>query len=213
MFYMERLIIDTINNEPNRVISVIYLYKNRLTLYKETDLRCEEMILKGLLNECIDYFHLLNNNNLSLNIINSIGYRSGKIYLTSNNFTKHNTPYNQKDFLNFLNDFQTRTRNYIRKQTSFFSRFYKKFSNKIPITIINSSEEEVFNKIIDFLLSIINKTTIPINDTLPKPTLQEYKLLKIYKPEIKLLNKEVINNLINKLIKRINQSELLSYFD
>ncbi|KAF7702784.1 tRNA dimethylallyltransferase [Cucumispora dikerogammari] len=242
-FYIQRYI-ATLSDTEHPTALIHLHHTNRQTHYKQTDLRCEKMILKNLLNECVTYYSFLMDNENSLNIINSIGYRDGKefvkcvkqgielyelktCFLDSGckevNCPTHNTVNIINDipaelitsliprFYTFLNTFKRRTRNYIRKQISYFNTFYLKHSESLPILIVsdyNMNENDINNNklIINNIISFINnplKYKSISNEIMSNKINNNFKLMKEYKSSTVLLKEDVVFNLIRDLIKFI----------
>ncbi|KAF7684597.1 tRNA dimethylallyltransferase [Astathelohania contejeani] len=171
-----------------------FLVCDRRILFRKTDLRCEIMVENGLLEEIA----VLQKNGFDEYCIGSrgIGYRDGMIFINKLKSTKSYSQEMYNDFLHFLKCFQRRTRNYIRKQETFFR-------NKKYIWIncdkfdAKSIIKEVINGKLKGLEEIHNESCNVNNKCFNKMKTYQTEL-KIYNSEIKI--KKVINNLI-KLLK------------
>jgi len=89
-----------------------FLYYPRERLYSRIDLRCEEMLHKGFLDEVRE----LEKKGLRQNISASqaIGYRQALEYLS--------TPQTPQDYQNFVTEFKKATRHYAKRQFTWFRK-------------------------------------------------------------------------------------------
>ncbi len=104
--------------KPQKIESDIYdfrcwfLYMNREELYKKVDLRCDEMIENGLIDEIkiLEEQGLCQNSSAS----QAIGYRQGIDYLSS--------PQREDDWERFVFQFKKASRNYVKRQFTWFKK-------------------------------------------------------------------------------------------
>lgn len=89
-----------------------FIHRNREELYRRVEERCDKMIENGLLNEIneLEKNGLRNNHSAS----QAIGYRQGLEYLAS--------PQTEKDYNYFIEKFKQASRNYVKKQFTWFRR-------------------------------------------------------------------------------------------
>ncbi|KAG0438477.1 tRNA dimethylallyltransferase [Dictyocoela muelleri] len=142
----------------------IFLYIDRISLYKKLDLRCEEMIKQGFFKEVLNLKK--QGLNTSLPAGRSIGYREALDFL--------NSDIDEQNFYTFLEKFKTRTRNLVRRQ-----EIYIRNKNYLWIDV---SRYDPFNEIIN----IINMDDDEFNDInkLKKyepPKCNNHKILRKYR--------------------------------
>lgn len=96
-----------------------FLHKPRIELYRQIDLRCEEMVAapKGLLHEASWLLDLGVSPNSSP-ASRAIGYRQAMEYLTS--CRERAVMSSEQQFLSFLASFQKASRNFARRQHTWF---------------------------------------------------------------------------------------------
>lgn len=89
-----------------------YLHRPREQLYHRIDKRCDKMLEQGFLDEvkALDAAGLKNNSSAS----QAIGYRQALDYLT--------TAQTHKDYEQFVKDFKQASRNYAKRQRTWFSK-------------------------------------------------------------------------------------------
>ncbi|KAM0673755.1 hypothetical protein GVAV_002843 [Gurleya vavrai] len=169
--YMERAILEykkifcTCLNYCIHLLK-IFICCEREFLYRKIDERCEKMVLKGLFDEVKD----LKYKGIDLKHFSgrSIGYRDALIFLNSLGDCESE---NKKLFLIFLENFKRRTRNYARKQETWFRNrgfFWINIKKYDAFDIVSKNN---FDRIEEFFLVHENSKNVNLNAK---------KLLKTY---------------------------------
>lgn len=89
-----------------------FLHRPRKLIYDRIDVRCEEMVKEGFLEEVkrLDKEGIRNNSSAA----QSIGYRQALDYLTTNQ--------TEEDYKNFLKEFKQASRRYVKRQFTWFRK-------------------------------------------------------------------------------------------
>eukprot|EP00002_Diphylleia_rotans_P030774 TRINITY_DN6361_c0_g1_i1.p1 TRINITY_DN6361_c0_g1~~TRINITY_DN6361_c0_g1_i1.p1 ORF type:complete len:434 (+),score=67.73 TRINITY_DN6361_c0_g1_i1:268-1569(+) len=95
-----------------------FLFRKRDELFRRVDVRCLQMLHRGLLQETV---HLLKNEiSLENPALKSIGYRATIQILA--HYQKSHSSINPKSIRKWVLDFQRESRNYVRRQTTWFRK-------------------------------------------------------------------------------------------
>jgi tRNA A37 N6-isopentenylltransferase MiaA len=109
---------------------------DRMTHFHAVDLRCEQMLLRGLLRECADLY-ITGVLRTESQVSRAIGYRQTLEYLTRKRARENDGP----ALLKFIDDFATATRQYAKKQMQWFRR--EKDFAFIPVNMDAEKDERV----------------------------------------------------------------------
>ncbi|KAM0687562.1 hypothetical protein COBT_001195 [Conglomerata obtusa] len=164
-----------------------FLTCSRINLYRKIDKRCEQMILDGLLIETMDLMKKGFTTNLVIG--RAIGYRDSILFL-ENIIGDRN-----KDlilFWKFLADFKKRTRNYARKQETFFrnKEFYWIDIEKYNAKEVIENCLQISQPNNEIAIDEIHQNSIITNKN-------ARKTLKTYVSEVVLLDDEKVIELLD----------------
>ena len=104
--------------------------------FHAVDVRCEQMLLRGLLRECADLY-ITGVLQTESQVSRAIGYRQTLEYLTRAGAKSNDGP----ALLAFVDDFSTATRQYAKKQMQWFRR--EKDFAFIPVNMDEEKDERV----------------------------------------------------------------------
>jgi tRNA dimethylallyltransferase len=107
---------------------------NRLALYRSLDRRCEKMLADGLLEETLLLMHRFGGE-LPRKISTVVGYRQCQDFLKANPGI-----ISEEAFLGFLQSFQAVTRNYARRQMTYFRHSRALSSHFCVLTCLPTDE-------------------------------------------------------------------------
>lgn len=160
----------------------IFLYMDRICLYRKLDLRCEEMIKNGFLFEVLE----LKKSGLhkGLPAGRAIGYRDALDFL--------NSDINEHNFYLFLEKFKTRTRNLVRRQ-----EIYMRKRNYLWIDV---GKDDPFAEVICILDHMENICT----DKYKPPVVNYHRITRLYRSELFIYrDTAVVMELIDELKSRL----------
>jgi len=179
---------------PYDIRSFFLNCNSRKDAYRKIDFRCEMMIKEGLLDEV---FHLLQNKMMKSPLINAIGYKHSIDFILKNN-------HDLLEFSNFLKTFQADSRDYARRQMSWFAN-----QSTVPLVWCDVSNPNIGNEIRE--LSLANRSVyesrVEKGKGLPRTTYEERRLMKHYISNLKIYNLKSLTGTVMcmELLEKFNQ--------
>lgn len=172
-----------------------YLTCNREDLYRKIDQRCESMVLNGLFDEII----CLQEKGLTKDYVigRSIGYKSGLCYLDN---LSSDLEANVESFDHFLNDFKKKSRNYARKQETWF-----RHKNYCWINTDAFKVQETIRLIVDQSTEEAKNTWNTIHTRSIVTNKDARKTLKTYVSHNKLIGHEETVKIVKDIMARVKR--------
>ncbi|XP_072967734.1 tRNA dimethylallyltransferase 9 [Typha angustifolia] len=178
----------------------IFISSPRVELYRSIDFRCEEMLMdtEGLLAEASWLLDLGLRPNMN-SATRAIGYRQAMEYLLR--CRQEGGRSSPKEYYTFLSDFQTASRNFAKRQTTWFR-------NELIYQWIDSSQP--FEKVVDFICDAYhdqNGTVVPESLKMKKELTgrQESYELKSYRTKNRLFISDEDCSSVLEWIRRTQQ--------
>ncbi|KAM0677504.1 hypothetical protein BDAP_002005 [Binucleata daphniae] len=166
-----------------------YLTCKRKNLYRKIDERCEVMVLNGLFDELIHLKKIGLTKDLVIG--RSIGYRDGLHFIEN---MSDDMSANLQNFDIFLNNFKKRSRNYARKQETWYKNKEYIFVNKDEYDAYEIIQMIIENKIEEFndRKEMMHQHSLITNKDAKKD-------LKTYNSKNKHINNEKVKEIIERI--------------
>ena len=172
----------------------VFVSEERMSLFKKIDKRCEKMILNGLVEECGELISMGCDENSP--VFRSIGYSHCYDYLTLNK------KFTRAAFFEFLNKFQSKSRQFSTSQITFFK--------KLPQFKWINYDDHVVDHIVQLYNIPLEQFQIVASDnSLNSPS---QKLMKTYQTKLNYFdNRELVESVLlrsSRVTSQLNQKNL-----